>query len=494
MIDLGRTRAALLAEIAAPRPLGDPLRELTDPRLLNADARALVRGYTRDELFPLLKVVLSARFATVPPIELDRDLLVPLKSALGNAHKHGNRLDPAKSISVETVLTRKGALIAVTDEGEGFDVAAVVRDLQRRAPYFAHLGAGFRRLERASSVVAFDDGGRTLLLRFLPTAPATPRTSVAEPRELPELGLSPDRFESCRIYETPGEGRNDRSLRYVVRQRAADGRPETRILTGRLHSSARAAAADFDAATRLHHQLEMKRVWIPRPIARPASEPRLVLYEFDPWMDFGTYAAVRDDPEILRRRAARVGRALATLHRSRVALGKTEPELLGRSFRAQAARVRRQLESRHPERDLPARFRSVLRRIEAQAPLASGDLAPIHGRFGFRSVLYGVDGRFYFYRFEACRRSRPELDLGGFLADLLSWAALHGEEGSGIHDGARSAFLDGYFAARPDPIGREGLGLYVALALLDRLDRLEGALEHADLLLRLCERSLLGRG
>src|SRR5207249_1648714 len=44
-------------------------------------------------------------------------LLSPLKNALGNAYKHGNRRGRAKSISVEIVLTRKGALIAMTDEG-----------------------------------------------------------------------------------------------------------------------------------------------------------------------------------------------------------------------------------------------------------------------------------------------------------------------------------------------------------------------------------------
>src|SRR5437667_8160196 len=162
MIDLSRTRAHLLAEIEAPRPAGSPLTDASDPRMLVTDAHLLVRGHTRNEIFPLLKVVLSERFADVPRPQLIQDLLVPLKNALGNAYKHGNERDRAKSISVEIVLTRKGGLIAITDEGPGFDVELTLRRMREGEHASAHRGAGFRNLDRAHSLVSYENGGRTV--------------------------------------------------------------------------------------------------------------------------------------------------------------------------------------------------------------------------------------------------------------------------------------------------------------------------------------------
>src|SRR5438093_10097880 len=104
MIDLSRTRAELLAEINAPHPLNAPLSDLTDPRVASVDAHLRVCGHGRDDLFPLLKLALSERFAAMPRLQLIRDLLIPLRNALGNAYKHGNGRNPAKVISVEFVL------------------------------------------------------------------------------------------------------------------------------------------------------------------------------------------------------------------------------------------------------------------------------------------------------------------------------------------------------------------------------------------------------
>ena len=132
MIDLSRNRAELLAEIEAPLSTAEFLSDFTDLRFATADVRARVHGHAKNDLFPLLKVVLSERFADVPRPELMRDLLIPLRNALGNAYKHGNDHDPAKTVSVEVTLTRKGALIAITDEGFGFDVALTLRRFQEQ--------------------------------------------------------------------------------------------------------------------------------------------------------------------------------------------------------------------------------------------------------------------------------------------------------------------------------------------------------------------------
>src|SRR6266508_617242 len=121
MIDLRLNRARLLAEIGAADAAEEPPHDIADPRAATADACVSVSGNGRADLFSRLKAALSGRFAAVPRPQFLQDLLIPLRNALGNAFKHGNGQDPAKAISVELVLARKGALIAITDEGAGFD-------------------------------------------------------------------------------------------------------------------------------------------------------------------------------------------------------------------------------------------------------------------------------------------------------------------------------------------------------------------------------------
>src|SRR4030095_5334582 len=135
MIDLSRNRAELLAEIEAAEFQGEPLNDLTDPRVANGNAHVRVQGHAKKDLFPLLKVVLSARFALVPRSQLNRDLLIPLRNAIGNAYKHGNAKNPDKVISVGMVLSRVGALVTITDEGSGFDVAGTFRRFQLQEDY-----------------------------------------------------------------------------------------------------------------------------------------------------------------------------------------------------------------------------------------------------------------------------------------------------------------------------------------------------------------------
>ena len=167
MIDLSRTRRGLLAEIDAPDILGEPLSDITDPRIATTDnIHVRLCGHGRDDLFPLLKLALSERFRAVPLLNLTLDLLMPLKNAIGNAYRHGNAADPAKVICVEIVLTGKGAFIAVTDQGAGFDVAFTFQRFQEQENYFDHYGIGFRNLHRAKSTVTYENGGRTVLLCY----------------------------------------------------------------------------------------------------------------------------------------------------------------------------------------------------------------------------------------------------------------------------------------------------------------------------------------
>src|SRR5688572_12876220 len=442
MIDLSRTRAALLAEIEAPDPSGSPIHDITDPEVVSGNARVHLRGPTREGLFPLLKVALSERFAAVPRPVLVRDLLMPLKHALGNAHKHGNGHDLVKVVQVEVVLTSSGALIAVTDEGDGFDVDLVVQRMHQQETYFDHHGSGFRGLHRARSPVSWENDGSTLLLCFRPSSsaadappdsmrggdhrwdadrtddpalaraldPAWIRTCLAG--ELPEFRDGGATLESCHSYLSRGLAGDDCGIRYVLQITRPDvAHAETRILTGRMHADQATAAADFEAATELHGG-EGWKVQIPRPVARLGAEQRLVLYDFDPWMNLWQYLGYRGSLKAFRHSAERVGKALATLHRSRPALRLTEPELVGTRFQAMVMGVERGLQRLPGGSQLVDRFRAGVRRMPDHAGVSGlGPRAPIHGALGWDCIHYGVDGRFYFYRFEACRLSDPAIDL-----------------------------------------------------------------------------------
>src|SRR5438093_12599213 len=114
MIAPDRTRAELLAEIDAVDTGTDPLTDMTDSRIATSDVHVRVCGHAKEDLFPLLDLALSERFAAVPRARLLRDVLIPVRKALGNAHKHGNGKDPAKHVIVDIVLTRTGVLIAIT--------------------------------------------------------------------------------------------------------------------------------------------------------------------------------------------------------------------------------------------------------------------------------------------------------------------------------------------------------------------------------------------
>jgi hypothetical protein len=170
MIDLAYSRERMLEDILFPKEAA-LVGDLADPEARAAfvgrdAARLVTHVHAPEEILPSLDAALAARFAEIPPEQLRRNLLLPLKKALGNAHKRGNRLDPAKSITLEVLVTRRGAFVQVSDEGGGFDVAATCARFRRGESYFTHGGSGFRKFEKARAVVSFDDGGRTFRACF----------------------------------------------------------------------------------------------------------------------------------------------------------------------------------------------------------------------------------------------------------------------------------------------------------------------------------------
>lgn len=161
MIDLAYSRERMLSDIEASEGTA-PGDDLAGDR-----ARAVIRRREPGEILPELNAALSSRFADVPAERLERDLLFPLKKAVGNAHKRGNLRDPSKWITVEVVLTDAGAFLEVTDEGGGFDVEGTLERFGTGREYFAHSGSGFRKFTKARSVISFDRGGSRFRLRFL---------------------------------------------------------------------------------------------------------------------------------------------------------------------------------------------------------------------------------------------------------------------------------------------------------------------------------------
>jgi hypothetical protein len=172
MIDLEYGRERMLDDIGAAEgiPAICSTAALTAPEFVGSDqARVIVKGRERDEILPALEAALSARFADVAPQMLYRDLLSPLKKAVGNAYKRGNQMDPDKWITVEVIVTRRGAFIEVSDEGAGFDVPGTIAKIRAGEKYYSHGGSGFRRFAKADSVISFANGGRTFRACFVAT-------------------------------------------------------------------------------------------------------------------------------------------------------------------------------------------------------------------------------------------------------------------------------------------------------------------------------------
>lgn len=352
MIDLAATRDRLLAEIGAPRAALPELEAAGDPRLQTRDAVRLVARGSRHELFRELELALSARFAAAPRVERVRDLLGPLRNALGNAHKHGHHGDRSRPLEVEVVATRRGALIAVRDAGGGFDAPRAVRQLRAGERYFRGAGAGLRGFEAARSTVAWEADGRVALIRFLAPSRAPGPEPQAIARALAdEIGAGP----GVAIVEDAAPGEPAR-LRCLVPGRAP---AQTRIFCGGLFAAPALAAADRAATARLRERLPDAPLRVPEPLAPLRALPRLALYDFDPWLDLDEYLAQRGG-DAVDGVARRVAATLAAL----------------RADGSDPAEERR-------ARDLVARLE---RRSAAAA------------RFGVRRVRYGVDARFYLDR------------------------------------------------------------------------------------------------
>ena len=117
------------------------------------------------------------------------------------------------------------------------------------------------------------------------------------------------------------------------------------------------------------------------------------------------------------------------------------------------------------------RLREILRALEERSAQVGWDvLVPSHGDLGF-DALWHDGARLNLYRLDRCCRSHPGLDIGTFLADLLRFLRVRRGREAGRYEPLREVFLAAY-AANGAPLSRRDLPLFVAGALLKRLDRL----------------------
>jgi len=169
MIDLNYRTEQMHADInAGANVFNNSITDPTDPVFISQDQACLaIKGKTPAELLPVLNEVLSKRFSDVPHEYLFRNLLYPLKKAVGNAYKRGNQKNPDKWIHVEIIVTPAGAFVDVTDEGSGFDVQGILKKFLAGDKYFTHGGSGFKQFKKTKAVVSYANGGSTWRLRFL---------------------------------------------------------------------------------------------------------------------------------------------------------------------------------------------------------------------------------------------------------------------------------------------------------------------------------------
>jgi hypothetical protein len=268
------------------------------------------------------------------------------------------------------------------------------------------------------------------------------------------------------------KARDGCGIRYVLHIAKQDSQTsEYRILTGRVHATAKAAAADFEAADRLYREFQSKSFRIPRPLARPEHDPRLVLYDFDPWMNLGEFLIHLSGPQRLQWVARKFGKALATLHQIPVDLRHVKTIAVEQHLDLLCRQVRRRLRAVALGRDCAERLNALVQRLrDRAATITPRPPAFIHGNLSWDCLHYGADRRFYFYRFENCRMGDPGFDLGGFLADLLRFGSTQRDEDASHH--GHEAFLTSYVKHSGDPLDAARVAIFTTFALVGRLNRL----------------------
>ena len=154
------------------------LRRARQRRLF--DQEAILKVPTRPELVEkagdLLEVFVAA--AGYEPEDLVK-LDTTIREAVGNAAEHGNKKDPNRTVHINYLRTADRVMIAITDEGPGFDttsflaraeqVSALEHTRSRRDTEARPGGLGVFIMKQTCDSILFNDAGNTIfLMKFLP--------------------------------------------------------------------------------------------------------------------------------------------------------------------------------------------------------------------------------------------------------------------------------------------------------------------------------------
>lgn len=93
------------------------------------------------------------------------NVMMALHEAVTNAIIHGNKLDPAKQVSIEVRLEPKQFLITVGDQGPGFDPDSLPDPLDE-ANLLKSGGRGVFLIRQFADEVRFNDSGNQITLCY----------------------------------------------------------------------------------------------------------------------------------------------------------------------------------------------------------------------------------------------------------------------------------------------------------------------------------------
>ena len=110
----------------------------------------------------VVDAVAACCFAGLPASNRTRfRLCTVVAEAVANAMVYGNRNDPSRRVVIDVELHDDHVVVAVTDEGEGFDPAGVP-DPVEDAPLDAECGRGIFMIRRLADAVHFNERGNTI--------------------------------------------------------------------------------------------------------------------------------------------------------------------------------------------------------------------------------------------------------------------------------------------------------------------------------------------